>query len=247
LSRLSVALHKAVEDAFRDQYCHRLQAVLVDHPDILDSLTLFASAGFRKEGIRRRAFFSQIACEWKDVTYLAILATEWIHDHSNMTKAKILPSNLWEEILSRHQREQEEFIRMEEQKSGTWPGRLKRSISLETIRETVPTTLSLESGAESSGFMTDASSSSSVLSISKRIKTGSHSRPAAGSNTSKRGSSQSSSESGFESEWDMASAVDTDDADFISASANAIAGPGPSSLRFAGRSQSTSSKWDILS
>jgi RimJ/RimL family protein N-acetyltransferase len=43
LTRLSATLHKAIEDAFRDQDCHRLQAVLVDHPDILDFLNLYAS------------------------------------------------------------------------------------------------------------------------------------------------------------------------------------------------------------
>ena len=206
-------------------------------------LTVVCS-GFRQEGIRRRAFFSQIACEWKDVRYLAILATEWIHDRYNMAKAKILSSNLWDEIISRHQREQEEFIRMEEKKAGTWPGRLKRSSSVETIREAVPTALSLESGAESSGFMTDCSSSPSASPSSKRIKLCSNSRPEAGPNNSMRSPFQSCSESGFESEWDMASAAD-DEGDFFSVSSNGIHAH-PSPVRFAKRPQSASSTWDML-
>lgn len=40
---LSMALNSAIEAAFRDQDCHRLQAVLIDHPDILDFLSLYTS------------------------------------------------------------------------------------------------------------------------------------------------------------------------------------------------------------
>jgi len=202
---------------------------------------LFVYSGFRQEGIRRRAFFSQVACEWKDVTYLAILATEWIHDHCNMPKAKLLPSNLWDEILSRHQREQEEFIRMEEKKLGIWAGSLKRSSSLETIRETVQSALNLEPGSESSGFMTDASSSS-AWSGPKRIKLCSNSSPIRPTPLSYL----SSSESGFESEWDMGSMIDVDDRDFFSDGSNGTHDPRPSSLRSARRPQSASSTWDIL-
>jgi hypothetical protein len=195
-------------------------------------------SGFRREGVRRRAFWSQTAGEWKDVTYLAILATEWIYDHSNLANAKILPSNLWDEVFSRHQREQEEIIRMEERKTGTWPGclSLKRSSSLETIREAVPNALSVESGAESTGFTTDTSSSSSAASSSKRRKFA--------SNILKRGSFQSSSESGFESEWDMASVAEIDDAEFFSSVDGTETGP--SFVRFARRPQSGSRTWDFL-
>jgi RimJ/RimL family protein N-acetyltransferase len=44
LNRLSNALFRIIEDAFRDPDCHRLQALLVDHPDIIDFLNLYASA-----------------------------------------------------------------------------------------------------------------------------------------------------------------------------------------------------------
>ena len=136
------------------------------------------------------------------MTYLAILATEWIHDHSSM--AKLLPSSLWDELLSRHQREQEEFIRMEKRKSGSWSGGLKRSSSVETIREVVPVTaLSVESGVDSSGFTTDASSESFVL-AGKRRKIGLN------LSSDIRVAERSSSFSSSESEWDMTSGVDVD-------------------------------------
>lgn len=44
VGRLSIALHDVIETAFRDQECHRLQAVVLDHPDVLDFLNLYASA-----------------------------------------------------------------------------------------------------------------------------------------------------------------------------------------------------------
>lgn len=43
-SNVRAVLNKTIEDAFRDPDCHRLQAVLVDHPDILDFLDIFTSA-----------------------------------------------------------------------------------------------------------------------------------------------------------------------------------------------------------
>lgn len=43
-SDLSMVLNTTIEAAFRDQDCHRLQAVLIDHPEILNFLTLYTSA-----------------------------------------------------------------------------------------------------------------------------------------------------------------------------------------------------------
>jgi len=40
----SDAINAVVEDAFRDPDCHRLQAILVDHEDIIDFLSLYSSA-----------------------------------------------------------------------------------------------------------------------------------------------------------------------------------------------------------
>ncbi len=40
----SDAINAVVEDAFRDPECHRLQAILVDHQDIIDFLSLYSIA-----------------------------------------------------------------------------------------------------------------------------------------------------------------------------------------------------------
>ena len=202
-------------------------------------------SGFRHEGIRRRAFFSPVTTEWKDVTYLAILATEWVHDNNTRSsRARLLPSSLWDEILSRHQREQEEFVWMEERKfKNNSSLSRKRTSSLETIREAVPTALSRESGAESAGFSTDTSSSSSGVSSHKRRKFALN-----GIRTDKKGRrpSFSSSESGLDSDWEVPLLNDSELAGLR------ICDPGPSRFSFARRSArnssaSSSSSWAALS
>jgi len=212
LDNAADAINAVVEHAFRDRDCHRLQAIIVDHKDKIDALTLFSSAGFRHEGIRRRAFFSSISLEWKDVTYLAMLATEWVLDQNrNPPVYQMRPKSLWDEVLTRHQREQEEIIKMQEHKFGH--GGLKRISSTETIREKIPTALSLESGAESAGFMTDTSTSSSSIGpgpISpkrRRLFDDDESEErllgSNGSSNFKKRMSFSSSASSFDSDWDM--------------------------------------------
>lgn len=201
-------------------------------------------SGFRHEGIRRRAFFSPITTEWKDVTYLAILATEWVHDSNTRSSRRLLPSSLWDEILSRHQREQEEFVWREERnfRDNSSLSR-KRTSSLETIREGVPTALSHESGAESAGFSTDASSSSSaVVSSHKRRKFNARGTIPVG-RKGRRLSFSTSSESGLDSDWEVPSLSDPELASLR------ICDPGPSRSSLARRtgrnssSASSSSSW----
>ncbi|KAF9529990.1 hypothetical protein CPB83DRAFT_834575 [Crepidotus variabilis] len=200
LPEVKTAVNTVIEDAFRDHDCHRLQAILVDHKDKLDFLTLFTSVGFRREGTRRHAYFSPITSEWKDVTYLAILVTEWVYDHSTRSDTRLLPTSLWDEVLTRHQREQEEIIQLEERKFGYGSSSLKRTSSMETIREmTAPTPLNLDSGAESSGFSTDSSTSSAIFNPKRRKLTATPLHMSSGFN---RRRTSLSSESGFDSDWE---------------------------------------------
>jgi len=74
----------------------------------------------------------------------------------------------------------------------------KRTSSLETIREAVPTALSRESGAESTGFSTDASSPPPSVLSHKRRKF--FKAPMGGKG---KRLSFSSSESGLDSDWDV--------------------------------------------
>ncbi|PPR02213.1 hypothetical protein CVT26_012105 [Gymnopilus dilepis] len=162
------ALNKAVAEAFEDQQCHRLQAIVVENEEKLYSLELLTASGFRHEGTRRRAFYSSIAHEWKDVTYFAMLATEWVYDNDNTSSSvRLRTSSLWDEILTRHQRELDELERLQQRT-------LKRSTSTETIRQrardAAPSSIFDFSDAETQSMTGTEGSTSSAASGSKRRK-----------------------------------------------------------------------------
>ena len=225
------AVDGVVKLAFQDPDCHRLQSIIVEHPDKLYILELLARAGFRNEGIRRRAFFSTKECEWKDVTYFAMLATEWVYDANNSNSGvRLRTASLWDEVFARHQKECDDLIRLEEKST------LKRSCSLETIRERVVSSLSVASSLRSDDDdnATDTGSSvrSSILTSPKRRRLGHNNgqwRPTASS-------SAASTSSGPGSEWDAASVV----------SSSAFGGPPLSSASSASGSTSSSSQWNVI-
>ncbi|CAA7268361.1 unnamed protein product [Cyclocybe aegerita] len=163
------AIDQVVEFAFTNKDCHRLQAIVVENEDKWHSLNLLTTAGFRQEGIRRRAFYSPFGKEWKDVTYFAILATEWFYDRNNSPTSSIhiRPRSLWDEVITRHQRERDELFKLQEKECNS--GRLKRTNSMETIREKAPTVDYYPSDSASvSGFATDSSVEQEPYSPGKR-------------------------------------------------------------------------------
>jgi hypothetical protein len=81
--------------------------------------------GFGHEGTRRRAHFSPTDGSWKDVTYLAMLDTEWVMRGF----FRPAPKSLWDELFARHERERQELLRWEDNRAN-----LKRSSSMETVR-----------------------------------------------------------------------------------------------------------------
>ncbi len=223
------AVDGVVKRAFQDPNCHRLQSIIVEHPDKLYILELLARAGFRNEGIRRRAFFSE---EWKDVTYFAMLATEWVYDANNSDRGvRLRTASLWDEVFARHQKECDDLIRLEEKST------LKRSCSLETIRERVVSSLSVASslrGDDVDDNATDTGSSvrSSMSASPKRRRLGRKN----GQWRSTALNSAASTSSGPGSEWDAASAV----------SSSAFGGPPLSRASSASGSTSSSSQWDVI-
>jgi hypothetical protein len=64
--------------------------------------------------------------EWKDVTYMAILDTDWVM--RNVRVCQSAPKSLWDALFARHQREREELLRWEARAS------LKRTSSMVTVR-----------------------------------------------------------------------------------------------------------------
>jgi hypothetical protein len=96
---------------------------------------LIPSSGFVHEGIRRRSVYCPnegVRGTWKDVTYLALLETEWLM----RSYLKPAPKNLWEEMFARHTREREELLRWDEKQQ-----KLKRTSSMETVRVLIDTSL----------------------------------------------------------------------------------------------------------
>ncbi|KAF8582544.1 hypothetical protein K439DRAFT_1635193 [Ramaria rubella] len=109
-----------------DEACyHRVQVSLMAGPGRDSALKLFTGLGFAHEGTRRRQVFSPFSREYKDVTCMTILDTEWSIRHY----LRHTPNNRWDELLQRHQREREELLEWEAARS-----KLKRTQSMETVR-----------------------------------------------------------------------------------------------------------------
>jgi hypothetical protein len=89
---------------------------------------LISASGFIREGIGRRSIYCPnegVRGAWKDVTYLALLDTEWfVRSYLNLA-----PKNIWDEMFARHGRECEELLRWDDREQ-----RLKRTSSAETVR-----------------------------------------------------------------------------------------------------------------
>ncbi|KAF9226385.1 acyl-CoA N-acyltransferase, partial [Gyrodon lividus] len=129
------AIQLVLRWAFEELKFHRVQAAILDSPCKDRALRLFIGLGFSHEGTRRRAVYQPegdgIAGVWRDVTYLAMLDTEWVL--RNVGKGKIPKQpviSVWDEMFARHAREQEQLLKWEENH-----GRMTRSASTETLRE----------------------------------------------------------------------------------------------------------------
>ncbi|KAF9069432.1 hypothetical protein BDP27DRAFT_1325328 [Rhodocollybia butyracea] len=129
------ALGLVLEEAFRNMGCHRVQVNLLDTFAKEEAMRLLMSMRFVYEGQRRRAFYSMVEQEWKDTTCLAVLDTDWMVRSKFLTKAA--PKTLWDEMLSRHEKEREKLIQWEDGQTQSWPKWLKRTSSVETIRSAI--------------------------------------------------------------------------------------------------------------
>ncbi|EDR09523.1 uncharacterized protein LACBIDRAFT_318670 [Laccaria bicolor S238N-H82] len=157
------AIEKVLETAFADQTCHRIQAIILDSWAKDRALNLFMQSRFGHEGTRRRAFFGPFDSEWKDTTYLAMLDTDWVMRTCISPRFRVAPKSLWDELFARHQREREELLRWEERNNI-----LKRSISMETVRNIVALSSASTSASEDEA-MTDSESVNSATASSKRV------------------------------------------------------------------------------
>lgn len=148
--------------AFEDLKFHRVQAAILDTPFKDKALRLFIGSGFTHEGTKRRAVYQPegegIAGVWKDVTYLAMLDTEWML-RSTWKRDNLVPEHpvitVWDEMFARHSREREELLRWEENH-----GRIRKSSSTETLRE------NMRKAVQDMAYLTDDASSIGEPSLS---------------------------------------------------------------------------------
>lgn len=140
--------------------------------------------------------------------YFAILDTEWVYDNLSVpSSGRPRPKTLWDDLLVCQQREREELLRMEEKS-------LKRSNSIETIRDKDPIAPSTSRSETSSVANYVASTSSAVGNQSPKrrrleiesgcnMKEGSRSRSRAPSSSASSSIGTIETMSTFSSEWEV--------------------------------------------
>lgn len=116
---------------FEDLKFHRVQAALMNDAQKDRAMRLFVGQGFTHEGTRRRSVLKPesggVVGVWKDVTYLAMLDTEWAL--RNVLKRRGPAPTLWDEMFARHTREREEMVKWDEKHN-----RIRKVSSTETLR-----------------------------------------------------------------------------------------------------------------
>jgi len=126
--RARIAIDKLLKWVFEEAGYHRVQAAIMDGPHHYAAMNLFANVGFSHEGIRRRQVYNSRFQRWIDVTYMAIVDTDW-------TLRKIrpdLPKTRWDNLFERQQREREELLDLEAGQACRTP---KMTRSMKTIEK----------------------------------------------------------------------------------------------------------------
>ncbi|KAF8872369.1 hypothetical protein CPB85DRAFT_1350186 [Mucidula mucida] len=121
------ALDQVLSIAFETLKCHRVQARIVEGPYKANTLKAVTQLKFTHEGTSRKAFFSPHLQEWKDVTYLAILDTDWVMRDS----IQVAPLTLWDEMFVRHEKEREDLLRWQkwEKTKASFADRVSQTVS----------------------------------------------------------------------------------------------------------------------
>lgn len=127
------AVELALKWAFEDLKFHRIQAAFMNDAKKDRAMRLFVGQGFTHEGTRRRSVLKPerggVVGVWKDVTYLAMLDTEWaLRNMLKHTGGGTVPT-LWDEMFTRHTREREEMVKWDEKHN-----RIRKVSSTETLR-----------------------------------------------------------------------------------------------------------------
>ncbi|KAL1685819.1 hypothetical protein GGG16DRAFT_65506 [Schizophyllum commune] len=122
MASLRRALDEMLRRVFLDLEAHRVQVRLLDGVDQFFMKGLYHDLGFREEGTRLGAFYDPLRVEWRDELTMGMCATDFLIPRARGT--------MWDALLARHAREQEELSRQEQRQ----PHVVRRSLSLETVR-----------------------------------------------------------------------------------------------------------------
>ncbi|KAI4294324.1 hypothetical protein K525DRAFT_290962 [Schizophyllum commune Loenen D] len=141
---LSPAFHRGEKEmaSLRRALDEMLRRVFMD----LERSFTAISQGFREEGTRLGAFYDPLRVEWRDELTMGLCATDFLVPRTRGT--------MWDALLARHAREQEELLRQEQRQ----PHVVRRSSSLETVRMINDGALSAVTSRASSAAPSRASS-----------------------------------------------------------------------------------------
>ncbi|KAI5888676.1 uncharacterized protein SCHCODRAFT_02513146 [Schizophyllum commune H4-8] len=108
--------------------------------------------GFSNEGTRRMAFWIALQSQWRDVTTMAMLDTEWVIRQISQRASWSTPTGLWGALYEKHAKEREDLQRWV-QSFGTYRPSMPRALSAETVRNMInDAVLSSASESESEVF-----------------------------------------------------------------------------------------------
>nr|GAT58825.1 spermidine n1-acetyltransferase [Mycena chlorophos] len=142
------AVELVVSHAFKTLNAHRIQATLIAGSAKDRITSILTQLWFAHEGVARAAFYHPFLAEWQDITRFGLVDTQWaMRGYWNPA-----PKSLWDELLTRHERERAQLLQWEERN-----GKIRRSASAETLRisSSIADAAVSEKAGSTSGFETD--------------------------------------------------------------------------------------------
>ncbi|KAI0338395.1 hypothetical protein BDW22DRAFT_1338054, partial [Trametopsis cervina] len=132
--------------AFEELHCHRIQARVVESNSHLRdaAIGMFVRMGFNIEGRSSRGLFCPThpldnypegtTGEWRDVTNLALLDTDWVMYSPVADKTTSFIKSRWDALFAKEERERAELLRFEEHEMQRKQENRMRTSSTEAVR-----------------------------------------------------------------------------------------------------------------
>ncbi|KAL1718197.1 hypothetical protein EV715DRAFT_291474 [Schizophyllum commune] len=162
--------------AFEGLSAHRVQAHVLGglgETEVQAALALFGKLGFSNEGTRRMAFWITLQSQWRDVTTMAMLDTDWVVRPISQRASWSTPPGLWGALYEKHAKEREDLQRWV-QSFSTYRPSMPRALSAETVRNMINDAVlssASESESEWSASESEASTAGSTSAGGSRAAT----------------------------------------------------------------------------